>query len=86
MIGDPLKRINEDALRILRAIRFSSYLNFEIEENLKETILSNYNLVYSLNKNTLKKEIDKFLEFKRIDEIKEILLKYKIELEKLYEY
>ena len=86
MIGNPLKRVQEDALRILRTIRLSEKLKFKIDDNLKEIILNYYNLVYSLNKNTLKKEIDKFLEFKRIDEIKEILLKYKIELEKLYEY
>ena len=86
MIGDNELRIKEDALRILRCIRFSSYLNFEIEENLKETILSNYELVYSLNRNTLRKEIDKFLLFKSIDEVKYILKEFKLELGELYEY
>ena len=86
MIGDPLKRINEDALRILRAIRFSSYLNFEIEENLKETILSNYNLVYSLNKNTLRKEINKFILFKDIKEVEDLFSKFNLKLGDLYEY
>ena len=86
MIGDPLKRINEDALRILRAIRFSSYLNFKIEENLKETILSNYNLVYSLNKNTLRKEINKFLLFKDIKEVEDLFSKFNLKLGDLYEY
>lgn len=32
-VGDPYIRFSEDALRILRAIRFSSVLGFEIEEN-----------------------------------------------------
>ena len=86
MIGDCDVRIKEDALRILRAIRFSSYLNFEIEENLKESILSNGYLVYSLNKNTLRKEIDKFLKFKSIEEIKIILKEFNLELGKIYEY
>ena len=86
MIGDPLKRINEDALRILRAIRFSSYLNFKIEENLKETILSNYNLVYSLNKNTLRKEINKFLLFKDLKEVEYLFSKFNLKLGDLYEY
>lgn len=32
-VGDPKKRFSEDALRILRAFRFSSKLGFAIEEN-----------------------------------------------------
>ncbi len=32
-VGDPHLRFSEDALRILRALRFSSTLGFEIEEN-----------------------------------------------------
>ncbi len=31
-IGEPDRRFNEDALRILRALRFSAVLGFEIEE------------------------------------------------------
>ncbi len=31
-VGDPKRRFDEDALRILRAVRFSSTLGFEIEE------------------------------------------------------
>ena len=32
-VGEPQKRFSEDALRILRAFRFASQLEFEIEEN-----------------------------------------------------
>lgn len=32
-VGEPEKRFEEDALRILRAVRFSAKLGFEIEEN-----------------------------------------------------
>ena len=35
-VGEPEKRFSEDALRILRAFRFSAQLNFEIEENTLE--------------------------------------------------
>ncbi len=31
-VGDPVKRFSEDALRIMRAVRFSSVLGFDIEE------------------------------------------------------
>lgn len=37
-VGDPEKRFREDALRILRALRFSSCLGFEIEEVTKKAI------------------------------------------------
>ena len=34
-VGDPKKRFTEDALRILRAVRFATVLNFEIDEETK---------------------------------------------------
>lgn len=37
-VGNPEERFNEDALRMLRAIRFSSSLGFEIEEETKKAI------------------------------------------------
>ncbi len=39
-IGDPDKRFFEDALRILRALRFSARLGFTIEEKTKAAMLS----------------------------------------------
>ena len=38
-VGDPEKRFTEDALRILRAIRFATVLNFEIEEETKQAAI-----------------------------------------------
>lgn len=38
-VGDPEQRFMEDALRILRAVRFSSTLEFDIEENTAEFAL-----------------------------------------------
>jgi len=86
MIGDPCLRIEEDALRILRAIRLSEKLNFSIEDNLKNIIKEKHESIYLLNKNTLKKELDKFLEFKSKEEIEDILKEYQIEMGKIYEY
>ena len=37
-VGDPLERFHEDALRIMRAVRFSAQLGFEIEEETKAGI------------------------------------------------
>lgn len=38
-VGNAKERFGEDALRILRAVRFASQLNFEIEEETKKGIL-----------------------------------------------
>ncbi len=37
-VGHPAERFCEDALRILRAVRFGAQLDFEIEENTKNAI------------------------------------------------
>lgn len=37
-VGNPLERFEEDALRILRAIRFSAQLGYRIEEKTKDAI------------------------------------------------
>ena len=34
-VGDPLERFTEDALRIMRAVRFSAQLGFSLEENTR---------------------------------------------------
>ncbi|MDP3778907.1 MAG: HD domain-containing protein [bacterium] len=37
-VGDPLRRFDEDALRMMRAVRFTAQLGFEIEEKTKHAI------------------------------------------------
>lgn len=37
-VGDPMCRFGEDALRMMRAVRFSAQLGYEIEEETKEAI------------------------------------------------
>jgi tRNA nucleotidyltransferase (CCA-adding enzyme) len=52
-VGDPEKRFSEDALRIMRAFRFSSQLGFEIEE---KTLLAAHSMKNGL-KNIAKERI-----------------------------
>ena len=59
MIGDPLKRIKEDPLRIIRAIRFSLTYNFDIDSDLKSAILQSVSLLESLNIEKIKQDIKK---------------------------
>lgn len=60
-IGDPEKRFTEDALRILRAIRFSSTLGFTIEENTKRAMIKCKHLLHSISAERIAVEINKFV-------------------------
>lgn len=59
MIGKPEKRLKEDALRILRAIRFSTTLDFELDENLKIAIKKYGYLLNNLSYFYKKRELEK---------------------------
>lgn len=58
-IGDPVKRIKEDPLRILRAERFKEKLGFSYEAKTEEAIKENYELINKLNPDKVKEEIRK---------------------------
>ena len=60
-IGNPKERFTEDALRILRAIRFSSVLDFKIEEKTREAMLECKHLLHNISKERIATEINKFL-------------------------
>jgi len=55
-IGDPIKRIEEDPLRIARAERFAKSLGFEIEEKTLQAIKDKRDLLEKLNPEKLKEE------------------------------
>ncbi len=58
MVGNPKIRLKEDALRILRAIRFATILNFELEPVLKAYIKKYGYLLKKLSKDRIKYELD----------------------------
>lgn len=60
-IGDPEERIREDALRILRAVRFASKYDFEIEDGLKSAIISNVSLLKNISYERIRDEFVKIL-------------------------
>ena len=60
-IGEPEKRFEEDALRILRAVRFSSTLGFEIEPDTKKAMEEKRHLLKNISKERIAAEINKFL-------------------------
>ncbi|MDD4212298.1 MAG: hypothetical protein PHY42_02740 [Bacilli bacterium] len=55
-VGDPNLRFQEDALRILRALRFSSQLHYTIEPQTKAAILENYPLLKNISQERIQIE------------------------------
>ncbi len=60
-VGDADGRFNEDALRIMRAIRFASVLGFDIEEHTKKSIFKNKNLLKNISAERIATELLKLL-------------------------
>ena len=59
MIGNINDKMIEDPLRLLRAVRFASTLNFKLEENLKNYIKQNTQLLRTLSYTRKKEELDR---------------------------
>ncbi len=60
-IGDPFARFNEDALRLLRAVRFSTTLGFEIEADTKAAIITCAHLLEKISPERIRDEFSKIL-------------------------
>lgn len=60
-VGDPDKRFKEDALRIMRAIRFASVLSFDIETQTKKAIFNNKDLLKNVSYERIFVELSKLL-------------------------
>ncbi len=68
-VGDARLRFFEDALRILRALRFSATLGFKIETNTKKAVFSYKDLLKHLSKERLQSELNKLLMGKNAHEV-----------------
>ena len=68
-IGDPKKRFEEDALRILRGVRFASQLGFTIEENTKKAMIECVHLLKNISKERINVEISKMLLGKNVKNV-----------------
>jgi tRNA nucleotidyltransferase (CCA-adding enzyme) len=60
-VGDPDERFREDALRIIRALRFSSQLNFSIEQRTFESIMKNKDLLKDISRERVGDEFSKLI-------------------------
>ena len=68
-VGDPNKRFQEDALRIMRAMRFASVLGFEIENKTSQAMLENKNLLQNISAERISAELNKMITGKNIRNI-----------------
>ena len=60
-VGDANARFNEDALRIMRALRFSSVLGFEIEEKTAFSVFKNRKLLKNISAERIFSELKKLI-------------------------
>ena len=61
-VGEADLRFHEDALRMLRAVRFATTLGFTIEEKTKKAIAKNTNLISKISGERVRDELFKILE------------------------
>lgn len=60
-VGNPKVRFNEDALRMMRCIRFSAQLGFQIDKYTREAIFDNSNLIQNISIERIRQEFNKII-------------------------
>ncbi len=79
-VGDPDKRFSEDALRMLRAVRFRAALDFDIEPSTEKAIKKNAVRIKKVSSERILEELNKILISDHPDYIRDLhrlgLLKY----------
>lgn len=58
-VGDPPKRFQEDALRMLRCVRFAAQLGFEIEPETWAALCANTALIQKISVERIREELEK---------------------------
>ena len=70
-VGTAKDRFSEDALRILRAVRFAGQLGFEIEEQTREAIVEMASTLKNISAERIRVELDKLLVSNHAELLKE---------------
>jgi poly(A) polymerase len=60
-IGDPVRRFNEDYLRMLRAIRFAANLDFDLDGATRQAIAQNVSKIKAISAERVQDELNKIL-------------------------
>lgn len=77
-VGNADRRFKEDALRIMRALRFASVLGFEIEKDTKKSIFDNRFLLKNISAERISAELSKLL---CGENVKDVILEFSEVLE-----
>lgn len=75
-IGDTNYKLKQDPLRILRAIRFASILDFELDEEIIKFINNNKNIIKEISYTRKQQELNKIFASKNIIKGLNLLKKY----------
>lgn len=70
-VGDPVQRFTEDALRMMRAIRFSAQLDYRIDEDTREGIRLLASNLQKVSAERIRVELEKLLLSEHPEELKE---------------
>ena len=70
-VGNPGARFDEDALRMLRAVRFSGQLGFSIEENTRQAIVERAERLKNISAERIRVELTKLLTAKDAGQLRE---------------
>ena len=73
-VGDPNRRFDEDALRILRCIRFAGRLGFSIEKKTETALFENAHLLDYVSRERIMSEFSQIL---CLEDVEPILMKYR---------
>ncbi len=60
-VGDPDRRFSEDALRLVRAVRFAAQLGFDLEHDTRQALGRNAGLLEHISKERIRDELVKIL-------------------------
>lgn len=71
-VGDAGQRFDEDALRMLRAIRFSGQLDFTVEERTRQAIVDRADHLEKISAERIRVEMTKLLVSRRADRFREV--------------
>ena len=77
-VGDPQKRFTEDALRILRAVRFAVEYDLRVSQKVVEAIISLRNRLNMLSVERIREELNKMLLGKNPERAFRLLAEYEL--------